>query len=362
MIDVNFDDYFYYPTLRTRSSEMKGLENLDQSRKSKILPLLTLGRWPKATDFTKSAEKAEFAMGGLPHFIDLTTDGNHLGDVQKALRNPTNAFSAWRDFVSQYENAIPIVQIITNTLVRDVTKQAQMLENTKRKIAFRIQDFLNDTPLVINAISALDDTKNAIVFIDCQYIRGATSAYITASISTINQLRKEFPELMIVLLSTSFPPSTVPFADSTKSRGSIDILERELHSRIGGSSVAIYGDHGSIHSVIYDAQPMMRWSARIDYPRELSWYFERRPGDQSVDGFISAAKDIIATDPDIGTRNIWGEQMIIDAANGRPFGRAPSSWIAVRVNIHLSRQLDFSSRIAESLDQDEDEIDGFEEE
>lgn len=356
MIDISFDEYKYFPTLRTRQAEMKGLEMLDDVRKKKILPLITLGRWPKAVDFVKAAEKAESVMDKLPHFLDLTTDVTHLGDQQKILRDPTNAFQAWRQFVSQYGSAIPVVQMSHDAKVRDIFKQAQAIENSTGKVAFRIKDFSLDTPTVINAISSLDDPGNAIVFIDCQYIRDALAAYVTATVATINQLRNEFPDLMIVVMSTSFPSSVVPFVDTTQRRGSIDILERQLHARIGGDAVAAYGDHSSIHSVVYDDVPIMRWAARVDYPQNMLWAFERRPGDQSAAGYISAAQDILATDASIGTRGIWGEQMIVDAAAGNPHGKAPSSWIAVRVNIHLSRQIDFSELLAADglLDEEEE--------
>lgn len=360
MINISFEDYLYFPALRTRLAELKGLEKLDITRKRKILPLLTLGRWPKALDFSKAAEKVEAAMENLPYFLDLTNDAAHLGDQQKILRNSADSFNAWRSFVSQYQSAIPIVQTTSDARVRDITKQAQEIERVVGKLAFRIRDFSIETPAVINAISALDDPRNAIVFIDCQYIRSALAAYVTATVATINRLRTEFPELMIVVLATSFPASVTPFADETQMRGSIDIQERDLHARIGGDAVAAYGDHGSVHSVIYDETPIMRWAARIDYPRELSWYFERRPGDQTAGGYISAAKAVVATNPEIGTRGIWGEEMINQAAGGNPYGKAPASWIAVRVNIHLARQLDFSTRIAQGDDQEEDLDDGGE--
>lgn len=356
MINVSFEKYSYFPTLRTRQAEMKGLEQLDTDRKALIVPLLTLGRWPRALDFSKSAEKAAFVMGELPYFLDLTMDGNHLADQQRMLRDPKNAFDAWCTFVVKYPSAIPIIQFTSDARTRDIIKQAQKLERAVGKIGFRIRDFSVETPAVINALSALDDPQNAIVFIDCQYIRSALTAYVSAAVATINQLRIEFPEIVIVVLSTSFPSSTVPFADATQKRGSIDILERELHARIGGSAVATYGDHASVHSVVYDDDVgFMRWAARVDYPRELDWYFERRPGDQSADGYISAAQAVRASDPAIGSRGIWGEEMIIQAADGNPHAKAPASWISVRVNIHLSRQIDFSLRLSRAEEEEEEE-------
>lgn len=344
MIHISFDDYSYFPALRTRQAELKGLEQLSTDQKLRLLPMLTLGRWPKATDFNKSAEKAAIAMEKLPHVLDLTNDVSHLGDEQRKLRDSTDAFAAWRDFAIQYDSAIPVVQLVPGAKARDQVRQATLLENAAGKIAFRIRDFAVDTSLIINAISAMDDPGNALVYIDCQYIRSALAAYVTATVATINQLRAQFPELFIVVLSTSFPPSVLPFADPSQQRGVIDIQERDLHSRIGGSAVSAYGDHGSVHSVVYDDTKIMRWSARIDYPRELSWHFERRPGEQGEAGYITAAAAIAATDPDIGKRGIWGEEMIVKAAQGQPHARAPAPWIAVRVNIHLARQLTFSQR------------------
>jgi hypothetical protein len=360
MIDVDFSAYRYFPALRTRQAELKGLEKLDAERKAKILPTLTLGRWPKALDFSRAAEKAAEAAGG--HFIlDLTSDGAHLANEQAKLRDPAGAFSAWRAFVAATPAAIPVVQAGDGPGVREFIKQAQEIERATGRVVFRIRDFSKDTTAAIGALSALDDVRNALVLIDCQFIRPALVAYVTACISTINALRAEFPELVIAVLGTSFPQSTVPFADASGTRGSIDILERTLHARIGGYAVAAYGDHGSVHSVVYDDAPIMRWAARVDYPRDLTWYFERRPSDQSAAGYVSAAQAVVALDPDIGTRGIWGEDVIVRAAAGDVQNqKAPGPWISVRVNIHLARQIDLSARGAGDHEFD-DEDGGFEE-
>ncbi len=358
MININYEDYQYFPTLRTRRSEMRGLKELDANRKSKIVPLLTLGRWPRATDFERAAEKSAEVMNSQPYFLDLTNDITHLGEQQKILRDSSGGFKAWRDFVGKYDQAISVIQLNPDAKVRDVFKQARLIEQSSARLAFRIKNFTSDTPLVVNAISAIDEVSNVIVFIDCQYIRDSFTAYVTAVVATINQLRNEFPDLMIVVLSTSFPSSVLSYLHSNQTNGSIEILERQLHDRIGGNPVAAYGDHASIHSVVYDDMDIafMRWSARIDYPQNFQWFFERRAKDRTSSGFVSAAKSIIEIDPDIGTRGIWGEQMIVNAASsGIPYGSAPGSWIAVRVNIHLSRQIDLSMQIANGDDADMDD-------
>lgn len=337
----------YFPTLRTRAAELRGLKELSDERKSKIVPLLTLGQWRGQSDLGKSAEKCVEAMGARPFFMDLSSDPRKVEEHWNQLHKSENAFENWRNFSKNYEGAIPVVLMPSGSRTREVVQQASAIEADFGSVAFRIQDFSAQTPLVISAISALKNPGSAIVFVDCQYIRDAMAAYVTAAISTINSLRDEFPGILISVLSTSFPSSTLPFADESKQRGAIGIQERDFHSRIGGTPVAIYGDHGSIHAVVYDDVPIMRWSPRIDYPAYNSWYFERRPGIGSEQGYIECARAVVQSFGDAmqGT-DIWGEQMILNAAEGKVYGKAPASWISVRVNIHLSRQIDYATAAA----------------
>jgi len=352
---IALDRYPYFPMLRTRQAELKGLDQLRSEQKQAMLPMLTLGRWPKATDFSKGAEKAAQVMAGAPYCLDLTQDITHLPDVQRRLRSPQHGFKAWRDFVKDWPQALPVLQTHPEASLRDWLQQARGLEQQAGKVAFRITDFEHHPPLVIQALSAMDDPARAIVFIDAQFIRAALPTYVQATLLTINHLRSAFPNLLIVVSSTSFPASVLPFADPSQSAGTIDILERELHARIGGHAVVGYGDHGSIHSVVYDESSAMRWAARVDYPGELSWEFARSPKDHSRQGYIAAAQAIAASDPSLGTRGLWGEDMILQAAQGHPHGVAPVSWIAVRVNLHLARQLSLSQRLLQAVDQTDDD-------
>lgn len=336
-------DITYFPTLRTRAAELRGLKELDEARKKKIIPLLTLGSWRASPELSKAAEKCVDAMGGLPFFMDLSSDSRKVEENWTELNQSNNAFENWRNFSKGFEGAIPVVLMQAGVRTRDIVQQASAIEDEYDYVAFRITDFIAHTALVISAISALKDTSKAIVFIDCQYVRESMQAYVVTAISTINTLRKEFPTLLISVLSTSFPSSTLPFADASKQRGAIGILERDLHSRIGGSPVAIYGDYGSIHAVVYDDVPVMRWSPRIDYAGFNVWAFERRTGLGTEQGYIECAQSIVGSfGSDMQNNNIWGERMILEAAQGKLYGKAPASWIAVRVNIHLARQIDYA--------------------
>lgn len=341
---MNLSALTYFPTLRTRAAELRGLQELDDQRKAAIVPLLTLGAWRGQSDLGKAAEKCVEAMGNRPFFMDLSADSRKAESHWAELNKSENSYENWRKFASSHSGAIPVVLMPTGARTREIVQQASAIEDSHGCVAFRIQDFSAHTPLVISAISALKDPSKAIVFVDCQYIRDAMVAYVTAAISTINRLREEFPSLLISVLSTSFPSSTLPFADAAKQTGAIGIQERDFHVRIGGSPVAVYGDHASIHAVVYDEVPIMRWSPRIDYPEYNVWNFERRSstGIGNEAAYVECAKALVKNFGEaMQSSNTWGERMIIDAANGRPFAKAPANWISVRVNIHLSRQIDY---------------------
>lgn len=341
-IDVPLDGYHYYPALRSRRAELEGLRELDMHRKRMILPIITLGEWPKALHFEQSLEAASEAMQDLPFIVDLTTDRSRLPDLREALTDDSNGFKAWRQFCSGVPHAIPTVLITETSRTRDVIRQATEIEAATGKVAFRIRDFMAETSKVIAALCALETPTNAIIFIDCQYIRNGVAAFATAAVATINAIRSEFPESIISILSTSFPASTLPFFGPDGESGSIEILEQDLFSRIGGRSVAIYGDHASIHSVVYDDIPggIRRWSPRIDFPTYRTWQLERRRSDDNAAGYSAAARTIVDQHPDILSSTVWGDQKIVQAANGDVHAKGPAKWIAVRVNIHLARQID----------------------
>lgn len=352
MTEIKLSRYDYFPALRTRQAEIKGLLELDDERKNHLLPIITLGQWRGDGDLTKSANKAVEAMGERPFLMDLTSDSRNALAHWQSLKDPSNNFHNWRDFASKFKSAIPVIQFSDDSKTRDIVKQAQLIELFFGKTVFRLQNFQRDLPWTISAISAMDDPNNAIVFIDFQFIRGAEQASKITAISLINKLRSEFPSIFIITLATSFPSSVIPFSNGqSKSSGQIEILEREFHQSIGGNSVAAYGDHGSIHSVVYDDSPVMRWSPRIDYPDYSSWYFERRPQPiiSNEQGYIDCAK-AICSNFDLTRSNTWGERMIQEAAAGSPYAKAPASWIAVRVNIHLARQVEFNSAMMSEED------------
>lgn len=339
-MEIEFDSFNYYPALRTRPAEVKGYAELNKKEKSQIIPIFTAGVWPRQNELSTSLEKVREAADGNPIILDLTTDPNYTCDEVRKLRDCTNNFQAWRRFVKKQEaQIIPVIQITQESKLSHIIRQAREFENTGNKLAFKIRNFGEDTTEIIAALSALDDAENALVIIDAGYIRETLPSSLAGCVTAINEIRDEVADAIITVISTSFPASVVPFLDpnSKGQRGLINMLETKLHAAIG-SDAAIYGDHGSIHSRVYIAKGG-RYTPRIDYPLNDAWVFERRPDNNST-GYIDAAKELLEAYSEIDDDESWGAEMIRQAAIGEIDGmKTPASWIAARVNMHMSKQI-----------------------
>jgi hypothetical protein len=153
-------------------------------------------------------------------------------------------------------------------------------------------------------------------------------------------------------MASSFPSSVTSYLDkdSAGTRGSIPVLERELFEEVG-SDACIYGDHSSIHPKVSTATGG-KYTPRIDYPMAESWEFERRP-DSDAQGYVSAARALIKSYPEIKTNPCWGAQKIVAAASGLiDRMKTPSSWIAARVNMHITRQFGLGQSLYAQPDDD----------
>lgn len=338
---IDFESISYYPALRTRPAEMLAYMELENELKDRLLPLITLGAWPKQTGIEASMTHARAALGSRPYLLDLTRELAYQNTEIHALKSSDRAFSRWVAFVKANPLAVPVVQMEASTRLPEIMKQCRALvELTQERVAFRIIDLAADTPRVVAALSALGAAKQGIVIIDLGLLtRDTMGAYISAAINVINEIRDEVTDASICVMSSSFPSSVTRYLDkdSAGARGSIPILERDLFAEIG-ADVCIYGDHASLHPCVVRATGG-RDTPRIDFPMVESWEFERR-ADTDARGYVAAAQSLLKSYPEIASNPCWGARKIVGAAAGQiDEMRQRSSWIAARVNMHITRQL-----------------------
>lgn len=351
-----FERFPYYPALRTRPAEMLGYEKIAGEIKDALLPLITLGAWPKQPGVLASLENAKAAIGNRPYLLDVTTEPKYQNPELLALLSPDGSFNAWRKFVQTDPFAIPVIQMPADLRLPELMRQTrELVKSAQERIAFRLVNPAADTPRVVAALSTLNSADQALVIVDLGFVaKEMIGKCIADSFGAINEIRRDVPNATICVMSSSFPSSvTKSFdKDSGGTRGSIPILERELFEEIGGDA-CLYGDHGSIHPKV-SAASGGRYTPRIDYPTAESWEFERRP-DTDAQGYVSAAKALLNSFPEIRRNESWGAQKIVSAAAGLiDKMKTPSSWIAARVNMHITRQYYLSQ--ASNLPADDDSL------
>lgn len=354
---ADFDQHMYFPALMSKVAEIQGLRELSAQDKDRIIPLFILGKWHSVAEVDRAIENCSAGIGGHRHFFaDLTREVRHSPDSVRRLLVADDDFAAWREYVSRYENAVPVVQLVPGATRRQVTRQAQLLERSKGQLAFRIRNPTSDVPLVINALSALDDVRNSITFIDVGYIRDDERVAEAVVADTIDRIRNEVSDARMVVLSSSFPSYLADYADDDEqTRGSLEILERRLHEAIvANGRECLYGDYASIHPIVRSTGGGGAPIPRIDIGTPLRWHFARRPTMRETrnNAYVDIATELVERYPEIAALDCWGARMVRQAANGDPHGVAASSWISVRVNIHLSQQIRHLDQLeaAEDLD------------
>lgn len=360
---IDFSEVNYCPIIRTRAAELAGLGHLEDEAKEKLLPVFVIGKWPRTDDVMASYKKAIHAYGERPHVVDLTRIPTHQHNEIHKLLDPDENFLNWRRFVESLKkdiDIIPTVQFGTDvgiTRLRAITQQALELEASYGKIALNIDTASAlDRESAMHVLAALHDPTNCLCILQAGYLtKDNMEAAADTTITMMNSVRAIEPRIECVCTGSSFPRSPAEFGSK---HGEIPILERELYRIVGGRNYAIYGDHGSIHPVVYDMQMARGFVPRVDYPTDNTWiYYRTNKGDSKQQGYIECAKNITRHEDweDLG---IWGTDTIKRVASGdaEKMGH-PQKWIAVRVNIHLFRQANLSAIADTEEDIEEWDID-----
>ncbi len=346
-MNVDFDQYSYYPSLRSRMWEMRGYGELCEDSKERLLPIVSLASHHRTKAIEDVANKVREYLGDRAHILDLEQSSIYACDECRSLMNPSNGFSAWREFLVRQPNAIPSALLSSDAPIRDVVQQVRRLERDQRQVVVRSRAPTNDLAALQAILSAVDDVNNLMIVLDFGYVRSRASALSIEAANVINALRTTDDATRVVVMGSSYPKSAATYDDAA---AAIPIQERAMHSALGGDEVAIYGDHGSIHPE--PMEPMMaRFVPRIDYPLPDAWVFRRVRSDQG--GYERCAQLIVGlTDwqPEL-VDQVWGAAKINAAAHGDLTSMGtPGPWIAVRVNLHLWQQIHYRDDAGEGDD------------
>lgn len=352
MSPEDLDDIQYLPAIRSRQAELRGYSKLRDTTKARLRPLVSIGKLGKVDQPERLMETVRESID-QEGFVDLNTNPGQTCAGFERLCDPTGDYAAWRGLFNNDSALTPVALLRDNATERPFVRQVLRIERDHNVVAIRSRRPAQELPILQAALSAVDDVNNLLVVLDFGYVRPSLAAKEQEALRVISALRTVDETTRIVIMGSSFPRSVSAFGDS---RGNLDIIERDLHARIGGDDVAIYGDHASIYPEPFEPQ-ISRFVPRIDYCLEEAWLYERRRADDG--GYVACARSLVAS-PDWQESFAglaWGADMIRQTAqNGAaPAGfNAPSNWIAARVNMHIERQIDVAGTQAEDEFEDED--------
>lgn len=159
-------EFTYVPTLAVRPSEMNGLEELPALSKDRMRPVFLLAPWVNSNSLSKTIDRAEKAFRNRRYVLDMDRDyeGDDLRtEPQRELRellDPAGCFQNWWNFVSQFSQVQPCLQLDRQS-VDCIRTQIEFAQQLDREFCVRIElkrlpENMNDVVTALNAIGSAD--------------------------------------------------------------------------------------------------------------------------------------------------------------------------------------------------------------
>jgi hypothetical protein len=347
----------YFPALTIREAEIKALNKLAGPTKDRLFPIVRLQAWPRSKKdgpplIERSLHKYIEAMEERSAALDLAvprTDRDSDAAIQgraeiSKLRDPRCGFQVWVELIKRYPQFVPTVVWCDDA--DNLKVEIKSLIEIGRGIVLRLRRSQRwNLPNLSIVDSAVLKGQKILVVMDCEQIdRREDILLVATEVQTValrisSILNSE--NVQFVVVGSSFPSD---FASIHNRTAKLDIRERQIFSLLDGSPALVkahmklrYGDHASVFAG--EREPQFRGLPRVDYPAPLKWIYHRRP---QSEGFVAAAKAIVAEPEWNEALLCWGAQEIRRAADGDASGLgAAAPWTAVRINLHLHRQAHF---------------------
>jgi len=365
--------YYYFPILKTRTSEVNAYEALDFSVKSEILPIIEMtgelgytysskckdekmrGK-RRPGDINKKVQKILNFMENRRFVLDITDDEalkyDGLSNRNGGLLDPADGYRAWCNFLRQNttfkKQVIPTIQFDT-TYMSEVEKQIEELDKEFDYLAIKLPAHTNSTdslepnpiPQIIDYVYAKLSNNNAklLIILDYAYVSDFDEKTVQYGLSNIDTAKLK----ALIVVSSSFPASVrnagkppLPIHENDISDVAINTLQKNN---------VFHGDYSSIHPIRYEMGGG-GWIPRIDYiirdstGRAIKYAYFRGNKANTSSEYTGLAQQVIAA-PNyvpITKLSVIGDQRIAAKARNGAEGKSPSYWITVRSNIYMTTQ------------------------
>ncbi|AYD04574.1 beta family protein [Neorhizobium sp. NCHU2750] len=345
----------YVPLLSVRPAEIRALKELPEKTKDRLLPFMFLRPWTTAQQLDNALVRIEEAYGARPVIIDAGSNEPIEGQPRPVhqqlaeLRNPTDGYRNWFEFLEAREHYIPSLQLAN---LVELPTQLARLATLERGLVIRLpQQAFGQSVNIAQSVSQHFSEDEVCFVIDYEQASSELLTRAAAANGISIAIMGVMPNAAIALSATSFPSDFV-------GRVSQEIYERQFHrlvSDLHPERAFIYSDRGSAR-----AERQLGGGGtpapRVDLAVASQWEFYREEdqGDRDQAYFDAAtrATESSAWDPLL---KVWGTQMIERTANEDDDAIvSPARSTAVRINLHLHEQSYYGAPPSEKYDTDED--------
>jgi hypothetical protein len=324
----------YFPVLRWKQGEQHAILNLSETIKSKINPIIEFPPGcdcndPRFTNFSSQAVK--FIGKGLPFYLDFSS----------AIVPPETELPHLRLFDEAAQSGLELIPVITSSIEEDlfnVVKQGYQSEFFKN-LAFRIADNEEDAIIIdtLNIIQEFGIERSHVdLIIDlCDISSGA----IQSKLRGLQYLTQQFDQgyRKTIVLSGAMPSDISNFVgrdeDGTIPRHDWS-LWRRAH-RQSGLQHQLFGDYTIIPYEFREVQ--FAGAPKIRYTLENEWHIIKGHKQRGRDSQRQMqATKIMNLNSFRGEENSYGENRIVQCANGSWGPGNMTNWVAIDINQHIT--------------------------
>lgn len=348
----DFSRVRYLPLLAISIAEMRALQELSGMGKDELLPYMALQPWGVSEALENTLTRITAAYGDRPYIADIAparrpaTGLRPVHHELQQLRIPERGYANWCSFVEERPSIIPTVQLGD---LEQLPTQIGRLSRLGRGLAVYLQapqfGIMGQLAAAIGAQTG--GGADTVVIVDLGQQTAGRLADQAIAAGFVRTMRQSMP-LSAISLSASTFPSGFTGVDQQA------IFERAHFDGVAnavGADLLIYSDRGSARAERQTGGGGAP-APRVDLAFNDHWTFFRdgdgdgdEPDDNGaegdrIDAYIAQARRARrSNDWDNGLR-IWATQMIERTAGGdRNAIKSPMSSTAVRINMHLHRQI-----------------------
>lgn len=326
----------YVPQLYGKRAELKALKNLTPEARGALFPVVISRPRPNCNELSTASAELKLSADSRPFGLDV--DRAMLGGWAKQpagsqfdmLFDISNGNAKYYDYVKEFENAVPVLQLNDDDIDNYLDQLAHVHE-LQRGLVVRATD-ATFSRVLFALDNAPPDYHSTMVLLDAGWAKNTirAEAWLNPAVAAITSRNSE---VQIACVASTFPNSFAHIEQVDR----FPLLERGMFQRIRrnyNDAVLVYGDWGSTRSP--SEQKGGSPAPRIDLPGAQQWTCHRKSGDE---GYVEVAARTTPHTSFLETPNCWGRQMVERTAqNSEDRIRGAETSTACRINIHLTVQ------------------------